>query len=58
MQTPHLRSLPRSHLHTHARTEIVRLVDGGVDVNEVEAAGNTALHAAAYEVRVCCVGQC
>ena len=29
--------------------EIVRLIDAGENVNEVEAAGNTPLHCAAYE---------
>lgn len=29
--------------------DIVMLVDGGADVNEVEAAGNTPLHSAAFE---------
>ena len=32
-----------------AHAEVVSLLDQGVDVNEVEAAGNTALHFAAYE---------
>lgn len=30
-------------------TEIVALIDAGENVNEVEAAGNTPLHNAAYE---------
>jgi len=29
--------------------DIVQLVDAGADVNEVEAAGNTPLHSAAFE---------
>lgn len=42
----------RSEIH-YARDRplaaIVAAVDGGADVNEVEAAGNTPLHSAAYE---------
>lgn len=38
--------LPQSSAHN---TEIVQLVDAGADVNEVEAAGNTPLHSAAFE---------
>lgn len=30
-------------------TDILALVDAGADVNEVEGAGNTPLHSAAYE---------
>lgn len=33
-------------------TDILALVDAGADVNEVEGAGNTPLHSAAYEVWV------
>lgn len=32
-----------------ANPDVVQLVDGGADVNEVEAAGNTPLHSAAFE---------
>ena len=39
--------LPQSSAHNN--TEIVQLVDAGADVNEVEAAGNTPLHSAAFE---------
>ena len=35
------------HVMPHA--EVVALVDAGESVNEVEAAGNTPLHCAAYE---------
>jgi ankyrin repeat protein len=28
---------------------VLRLVDAGADINEVEAAGNTPLHSAAFE---------
>lgn len=35
------------HVMPHA--EVVALVDAGESVNEVEAAGNTPLHSAAYE---------
>ena len=36
-------------LHCVAAAEVLRLVDAGADVNEVEAAGNTPLHSAAFE---------
>lgn len=42
----------RSEIHyarDHPLSAIVAAVDGGADVNEVEAAGNTPLHSAAYE---------
>jgi ankyrin repeat protein len=32
-----------------AAAEVLRLVDAGTDINEVEAAGNTPLHSAAFE---------
>ncbi len=42
-----LMPLPCSFWHHSA--ELVQLVDAGADVNEVEAAGNTPLHSAAFE---------
>ncbi|KAF6258440.1 hypothetical protein COO60DRAFT_1639124 [Scenedesmus sp. NREL 46B-D3] len=35
--------------HNKQLDEVLRLVDAGADISEVEAAGNTPLHSAAYE---------
>ena len=40
---------PGGQLSELCTTGIVKLIDGGENVNEVEAAGNTPLHCAAYE---------
>lgn len=45
-QTPHKQYL---HFLLYAHPAIRALVESGDDVNEVEAAGNTPLHAAAFE---------